>query len=123
MRQLEHVEAKALIEWWTYFARQRKIDERLLFAIPNGGLRHKAVAMKLKAEGVRSGIPDYLLAVTSRGIGGGIVPGLWIELKAPGGRTSDSQDEMLILLGRQGYALCVSHGWQQAKKAIEDYLK
>ena len=34
----------------------------LIFAIPNGGKRHIGTARKLKAEGVRSGVPDIFLA-------------------------------------------------------------
>jgi hypothetical protein len=36
------------------------------FAIPNGGQRHKAVAAKLKAEGVSPGYPDIALDWPSR---------------------------------------------------------
>ena len=33
---------------------------RWLFAVPNGGARNKVAGAKLKAEGVRRGVPDYL---------------------------------------------------------------
>jgi hypothetical protein len=35
----------------------------LMFAIPNGGLRHKAEANKLKSEGVKAGVPDIMLPI------------------------------------------------------------
>lgn len=47
------------------------------FAIPNGGKRNVIVAQKMKAEGVRAGIPDLCLPVMRGGYGG-----MYIELKA-----------------------------------------
>src|SRR3990167_7125439 len=64
MRQIEHQIAVAFTMWWAYNNKRLGVpDVRLLFAIPNGGLRNIRVAMNLKAEGVRAGIPDYFLAV------------------------------------------------------------
>ena len=54
MKDLEHQEQKTLIKWCEY----KGHPYNLIFAIPNGGQRHKAVAAKLKAEGVKSGVPD-----------------------------------------------------------------
>lgn len=45
-------------------------------AIPNGGQRHKAVAGKLKAEGVKPGYPDILIDLPR-----GPFHGLRIEMK------------------------------------------
>ena len=49
---------------------------RLLLAIPNGGLRNKVTAGKLKAQGVKAGVPDIFLPVAR-----GRYHGLWIEMK------------------------------------------
>lgn len=35
----------------------------LMFAILNGGHRHKKTAVDLKAEGVKAGVPDMFIAV------------------------------------------------------------
>jgi hypothetical protein len=82
--------------------------------------------MKLKAEGVRAGVPDYFLAVPTSYINenGGIVwsHGLWIELKHKDGNVSQSQKDMMEILRSHAYLTMVCFGWQQAKKAIEDYL-
>jgi hypothetical protein len=60
----------------------------MLFAIPNGGARHKAIAGKLRAEGVRAGVPDICLPVPR-----GEYHGLFIELKRPkGGHVSEEQE-------------------------------
>ena len=56
-RDGEHVEQAALFRW-AEFARARLPELTLLHAIPNGGHRHKATAARLKAEGVKRGVPD-----------------------------------------------------------------
>jgi hypothetical protein len=48
----EHDHQAAFFTWASY---QRFPGIELLHAIPNGGARHKAVAGKLKAEGVKTG--------------------------------------------------------------------
>ena len=90
----------------------------LIFAVPNGGARHVAVAAKLKAEGVKRGVPDVCLPVSRGGY-----HGLWIELKAPGGRTSEAQDWWIARLLREGYLVQVVTGeWTEAKTIVERYL-
>lgn len=90
----------------------------LLHAIPNGGHRGKAPAGKLKAEGVRPGVPDYHLPVAR----GGYI-GLWIELKrTKGGRTSPEQRAWIAALQAHGHRAVVCCGWEQAWAEIRDYL-
>ena len=66
------------------------------FAVPNGGKRHVHTAIKLKAEGVRAGVPDLVFILP-----GGRFAGL--ELKAENGRLSDAQkqfrDEVTAIQG------------------------
>ena len=119
MKQLEHTEQVTLMQWWALAHQQFGIPEQLLFAIPNGGQRNIIVASKLKAEGVRAGIPDLFLAVPRRN-----AHGLFIEMKkAKGGRTSEKQNAALDMLAEQGYTWAVCHGWTEAKKCIEGYLR
>lgn len=119
MKQLEHTEQVTLIQWWQLACRGFGIPEQLLFAIPNGGQRNIIVASKLKAEGVRAGIPDLFLAYPTRRH-----CGLFIELKkTKGGRASDKQKTMLTQLAEHGYATAICHGWIEAKTTIEDYLR
>ena len=113
----EHDEQVALF-------RMAKLHEKkypgleLMHAIPNGGARHIAVAAKLKAEGVKAGIPDIFLPVPR-----GNAHGLYIELKAEAGRVTDAQREMMAGLSRQGYACLVCYGWEKAWREIEAYMK
>lgn len=75
---------------------ERKIQEALVahlrarapkncywFAVPNGGYRHPREAAALKRAGVRAGVPD--LAFIHEG------KAFFLELKAPGGRSSVAQ--------------------------------
>jgi hypothetical protein len=117
--QIEHTEQVNLIKWWSLVHKQFGISEHLLFAIPNGGQRNIIVASKLKAEGVRSGVPDLFLAVPKKDY-----HGLFIEMKKPKcGRVSGSQKEMIDELNQLNYLSVVCKGWNEAKAVIEQYLK
>ncbi|MFI3270839.1 MAG: VRR-NUC domain-containing protein, partial [Pseudomonadota bacterium] len=83
----------------------------------NGGHRHIAVASKLKAEGVKAGIPDLFLPVPR-----GELHGLYIEMKAQGGKVSPAQKAMMKALKGQGYGCIVAYTWNQAFETIKEYL-
>ena len=89
-----------------------------LFHIPNGGSRHIAEAGKLKAMGVKRGVPDIFLPIGRNGF-----KGLWVELKKPKtGIVSDDQQEWLDFLTNEGYATRVCFGWEEVKTALLEYL-
>ena len=118
----EHEHQAALFHWAEMEA--KKIPELdMLFAVPNGGHRHAAVAAKLKLEGVKSGYPDIGLDVARHGF-----HGLRIELKKPkcgksaAGRLSKPQADWLQKLSDQGYMAVCCVGWEAAKETIEGYL-
>ena len=111
----EHQEQCAVIEWFDM--RYRGLRGRLA-AVPNGGLRHKAVAGQLKAEGVRKGYPDLQLLVPHSGH-----HGLIIEMKrVRGSRIEPEQLEWLEWFAAMGYRAVVCKGFEAAKGVIEDYL-
>ena len=114
--QDEHAEQAALFRW-AEFARSRLPELALLHAIPNGGHRHKATAARLKAEGVKRGVPDVCLPVARNG-----AHGLYIELKTERGKPTPEQLGWIRALRRQGYAAEVCRGWEQARSMIEHYL-
>ena len=113
----EHEEQKALFAW-ARLATKNHPELSLLHAIPNGGHRDIRVARKLKAEGVKPGVPDMCLPVAR-----GDYHGLYIELKKSGGRPSDNQKTWLSDLNAQGYKAVIAYGWVDAKTIIEEYLK
>lgn len=116
--QSEHDEQVRLIEWWALSHNQFGVPEQLLFAIPNGGVRNIVTATKLKAEGVRAGIPDLFLAVPR-----GESHGMFIEMKkTKGGRVSEAQSNTISLLHDQKFIATVCHGWEDAMDAIIRYL-
>lgn len=112
----EHAEQAALFRW-AEFARARLPELALLHAIPNGGYRNKATAARLKAEGVKRGVPDLCLPVARSG-----AHGLYIELKTVRGKTTPEQLGWIRALRRQGYVAEVCHGWESARSMIEHYL-
>lgn len=89
-----------------------------MFAIPNGGHRHIAVATKLKREGVKSGVPDVCLPVPRRSY-----HGLFIEMKFNKNKPSAKQKDWIEALSEQGYFVRVCYSWQEASECIVDYLK
>ena len=117
-RNLEHKEQCAVIDWWRSAHKGFGLPEFALFAIPNGGSRHMLTAVRLKAEGVRSGIPDLFLAVV-RGRNGG----LWCEMKSSTGVLSDSQFVVTNYLQDAGYIVIVCRSSVAAIEAITNYLK
>lgn len=96
---------------------------KFMFAIPNGGFRNKSEAGKLKASGVKSGVPDICLPVKR-----GPYSGLWIELKRPAssgkkqGKPSPEQEEWIAFLRSQGFGAMVCVGYEMAWNVIMDYL-
>lgn len=113
----EHAQQVALFAWAALQFSQYP-ELKLMFAIPNGGERNKIVAAHLKAEGVKSGVPDIFLPVPR-----GTYHGLFIELKKVGGSAQASQKDFIAALQRNGYGACVCVGYEAAKDTILSYLK
>lgn len=113
----EYAEQVAVMDW----ARKNEKAHpalKYLFHIPNGGIRSKVAAARLKRAGVKKGVPDLMLPVpTNR------YHGLFIEMKkVNGGKTSDEQFSCNSFLGENGYAVCVCFGSKAAIRIICDYL-
>lgn len=114
----EDVEQTQLFAWAAY-ASGRYPELELMHHIPNGGKRDKIAAAKLRAQGVKRGIPDIFLPVPRGG-----AHGLYIELKrADGGTLSAEQKEIIPKLLKQGYEVAVCHGAEQAISVITRYLQ
>lgn len=114
----ESHEQRSIIEW---AARMecRWPELRLLHAIPNGGARDAVTGARLKAEGVKKGVPDLCLPVPRGGW-----HGMYIELKrVKGGRLSPEQRQWLRDLTELGYMAVCCTGATAAIGAIEGYLR
>lgn len=102
-----------------------RTSEILITAIPNGGFRFKATAAKLKAEGVKAGVPDILCFERS---GDGIRCGLAIEMKRPktaisrAGTVSDSQQGWLDGLRDCSWEVAVCYSAEEAWDKLMGHL-
>jgi hypothetical protein len=67
------MEQTALFSWATW-QEQLYPDLKWMYHVPNGGHRNKATAARLKAAGVKAGVPDVVLPAPK-----GIYHGLYIE--------------------------------------------
>lgn len=91
---------------------------RLMYASPNGGKRDKITAANLKAEGVKSGVPDICLPWPNCG-----KHGLYIELKIGNNKPTEEQYQYIAELKKAGYAAEWVIGWQAAWQLILVYLR
>lgn len=91
---------------------------RLLFHVPNGGSRSKATAGRMKAMGVKAGVPDLLLPVAR-----GQYIGIWCELKVGRNKPTAEQRWWITELRRQGYKVAVSYGAEEAVGVLVGYLQ
>ena len=111
-------EEQAAVFEWADLSAGRWPELRLLFHVPNGGLRNKVTAARMKMLGVKAGVPDLFLPAAR-----GEWNGLFIEMKRrKGGKLSPLQVDWIEALGRQGYKTVVCLGADAAIAAIEDYL-
>lgn len=114
----EHEEQKALILWAAAQVGRGRKELALLYAVPNGGDRKPSVAGKLKAEGVKAGVPDLHLPVPHGG-----APGLFIEMKRRlGAQVRKNQFWWHEQLRARGFVVVVCRGASEAVAVIEDYL-
>ena len=113
----EHHEQAALIDWCRW-QRKKYPETEFLFAIPNGGLRHKRTAVKLKREGVKAGVSDLFLPVPK-----GEFHGLWIEMKSKKGRPTKAQKKWLKDMKELGYQTAICYGAEEAIEVLKEYLK
>lgn len=114
----ESQEQIALFQW-AALQKGKYPELELLYHVPNGGVRHATTAKRLKAEGVKAGVPDLCLPVPREDY-----HGLYIEMKRlKKSAESESQKQWLAALSAQGYWTQTCKGWEDAKDTIIKYLK
>ena len=115
----EAAEQTWLFHWASDMARLKWPELDLMYHVPNGGSRNRVEAARLKAQGVKAGIPDICLPVARGGY-----HGLYIEMKRQhGGVLSDDQKDKIPRLKEQGYRVEVCKGFQKAADVIEAYME
>ena len=109
----EDHEQKQLIQWC-------RTDPRLqfIFHIPNENTAGIKWGIRNRQLGVKSGVPDRMLRIPSKGY-----HGLFIEMKTRNGKTSENQDRWLSALNNFGYLAVVCHGWEEARDCLLKYLQ
>jgi hypothetical protein len=115
-RKLERQHQVELIKW------VRSIKDaypvlKLLYAVPNGGLRNIKVARKLKAEGVVAGVADLCLPAARRGY-----HGLYLEMKSEEGVTTKEQKAFLRGVLEEGYCAVIAQGVDEASSTLAWYI-
>jgi hypothetical protein len=113
----ESNEQQTLFEW----ARRMEgkwPELRMMYHIPNEGRRTARNGARLKAEGLKSGVPDICLPVPR-----GEHHGLYIELKRrKNARVTPEQMEWIEGLVAQGYVAAICRGCDEAIEVITGYL-
>jgi len=106
-----------LFNWARYYETQHP-ELALMFHPPNGGKRSARTGAKLKAMGTKPGVPDVVLPVPRQGYGA-----LFIELKTPQGRMSESQKGWYQALTLANNKVVVCRSWAEAADVILAYLR
>ncbi len=116
MKNLEH-QAQVAVFTWAAMAKAEFPELRRLFSIPNGGARNIVTAKNLKAEGVKPGIPDLMLAVARHG-----KHGLFIEMKIKPNKLSALQEAEILALNDANYLAVVCWSSHEAIDVLRKYL-
>ena len=115
-QQWEEHEQIAVFQW-AALQQCMMPDLKWLYHVPNGGKRDAATAARLKAAGVKPGVPDIALDVPR-----GRHHGLRIELKYGKNKPTPNQQEWLDHLNASGYRAVVCYGADEAIDEIKNYL-
>ena len=113
MNHPEHDEQKKFFEWINALEKLGSIEAALTFAVPNAAKRSPKLAAYMKAEGMKSGVPDIICAFPRAGYNG-----LVIEMKIKPNKVEDNQKAFLQKLSGEGWLVKVC--WS-ASEAYEEW--
>lgn len=113
----EEIEQATLFRWASYAQTQYE-ELKLMYHIPNEGKRSAATGARLKAEGLKAGVPDVCLPTAH----GGYI-GLYIEMKVKPNKPTELQKQWLRDLRKAGHMTAVCYSWEEAKNLIEEYIR
>lgn len=119
MKTIESNLQQACVTWFRLQYPQHRMR---LFAIPNGGQRSLKAGSKAKAEGMLAGVWDLFLAVPYGSYDRGTPPsGLFIEMKTPKGKLTETQSLFKTEL-ETDYDFKVCRSFEEFQQAIREYL-
>lgn len=105
----EHELQKQVVRWCAFKGYSR------FFAVPNAARRNFRTAGRMRAEGMRAGVPDLVFY----GPRGSV---LWVEMKNGNkGELSAAQAEMHADLYHCGHTVIVARTFQEATDAITKF--
>ena len=113
MRHIESEIQRICVSWF-----RLQWPKHTIMSIPNGGRRGKIEASILKGEGMLAGVADLFLMYPSRSH-----CGLWIEIKTPAGRQSESQKAFEKKAIENGYKYVIIRDLDSFIQTINEYLK
>lgn len=127
----EHSEQVALMQWCALH-KKRYPQLEWLYAVPNGFFASSGQKGKMKAEGLRDGVPDLFLPypglIKVYAVITGNYHGLYIEMKREiyrnrsNGGCSEDQIKWIDYLNSVGYKAVVCYGWEEARDTLVEYL-
>jgi hypothetical protein len=113
-RQSESVTQQYFMQWLKL---QYPRVHEVTASFPNEGKRSYKNASRMKAEGLKKGMPDLgIFYPTPRH------HGMFIELKSPKGKLTEDQCNMMELLASKGYYCCASWTLESAQDEVRKYL-
>lgn len=93
------------------------LPDRLLFAVPNGGSRHKIEAANMKRQGVKRGVADVILQIPKKGYAS-----LCLEFKTSTGKQFPDQKEYQRQVEMAGSKYVIVRSVEQAIRELQLYL-
>ena len=111
-RELEHIEQCGVFAWAALYP-----ELEIMYASANGGARNAVVGAKLKASGVKAGIPDIHLPIARHGYSS-----LYVEMKVIGGTVIASQLARFPLLEAANNLVLICWSRDEAIQAICQYM-
>lgn len=119
----EHGHQAALFAYFALAENQIRWPEvKWMFAVPNGGQRSAISGARLKAEGVKPGVPDIIFPLRRYPFSG-----LVLEMKKPvmkkikNGGVSDEQIAYIGFLISQEFKCEICYSWEEARDVIIKY--
>lgn len=95
-------------------------NRNLIFAVPNGGLRSKVEAMKLKSTGTLAGVSDLIIYHHKKieELGVMTVLNIFVEVKTETGNQSKEQKQFEARVTKMGFRYVIVRSLDEFKQII-----
>lgn len=109
MSEEEHNIQVACVNWFRY-----QYHNLIIFAVPNGGMRNKVVAAKLKMEGAMAGVADLVIVACNKIV--------FIEMKTAKGKQQETQKAFEKSVKALGHEYYVCHSFDEFRSVCKSSL-